>query len=129
MVVAVEHLAGHLRGRDERQVGDLGADLLQGARRLGIDQLACFLEPALAVGLDLLLRALSLRVCDLARLRQDLPGFALRLPDQLLVLLEQPARLGAGVVGLLERLANPSSAVVDRLLDRAEREGFAGRRT
>ena len=37
VVVAVEHLAGHLRRGDQRQVGDLGADLLERALRLGLD--------------------------------------------------------------------------------------------
>ena len=103
VVVAVEHLAGHLRGRDERQVGDLGADLLERARRLGLDLLARLLEPALAVDLDFLLRAFTLCVRDLARLGEDLPRLALRLADQLLVLLEQPSGLGPRMVGLLDR--------------------------
>jgi hypothetical protein len=47
-------------------------------------------------------------------------GLGLRLSDQATVLLEQPARLVAGVLGLVERLPNPVAALVDRLLDRAE---------
>ena len=122
VVVAVEHLAGHLRGRDERELGDLGADLLERADRLGLDLLARLLEPALPVGLDLLLGALALRLGDLARLGEDLPRLALGLADQLLVLLEQPAGLGARVLRLLDRGADALAALVDRLLDRAERE-------
>src|SRR5918999_753405 len=70
MVVAVEHLARDLRGRDERQLRDLGPDLLERARRLGLDLAPRVFEPALPVGLDLLLRALPLRLRRLARLRQ-----------------------------------------------------------
>ena len=122
VVVAVEHLAGHLRGRQQRQLGHLGADLLERADRLGLDLLARVLEPALPVGLGLLAGALALRVADLAGLGEDRPGLALRLADQLLVLLEQPPGLGACVLGLLDRGADALPALVDRLLDRAERE-------
>ena len=64
---SVEDLAGHLRGRLERQVGDLGADLLERALRLGLD-LACASPRArrCAVGLGLLLqraRAARRRPC------------------------------------------------------------------
>ena len=104
------------------ELGHLGADLLERADRLGLDLLARLLEPALPVGLGLLAGALALRVGDLARLGEDLPRLALRLADQLLVLLEQPARLGARVLGLLDRGADALAALVDRLLDRAERE-------
>ena len=78
------------------------------------------LEPALAVLLGLLAHPLALGVGDLARLREDRLGLALRLADQLTVLLEQAARLLAGAVGLLDRLLDPLAAVVDQLLDRAE---------
>jgi hypothetical protein len=51
-------------------------------------------------------------------------GFAARLADQLAVLLEQVPRLLAGLVGLLERAANPVAPLVDQLLDRAEGEAL-----
>ena len=92
MVGVVEHLAGDLGGRDERQVGDLGADLLERAMRLGLDLALRLLEPPLAVGLGLVLDALTLRVGDPARLGEDLLRLAARLADQRPVLLEQPAR-------------------------------------
>ena len=47
-------------GRLERQLGDLAADLVDRARRLGLDLLARLLEPALALGLGLLLRPLAI---------------------------------------------------------------------
>ena len=48
-------------GGEQRQVGDLGADLLERAARLGLDLLAGLLEPPLAVGLELLAPALARR--------------------------------------------------------------------
>ena len=42
--------------------------------------------------------------------------------DQLLVLLEQVARLGASIVGLLDGFPDAVTPFVDRLLDRAEGE-------
>ena len=44
-------------GRLDGEVGDLGADLVDRARRLGLDLLARVLEPPLALGLGLLLGA------------------------------------------------------------------------
>ncbi len=120
MVVAVEHLAGHLRRGDQRQGGDLCPDLFERALRLGLDLALGLLEPPLAVGLCLLLDPLALGVGDAPSLGEDLLGLALRLPDQGAVLLEQLASLVAGAVGLLDRHADLLAAVVDRLLDRAE---------
>src|SRR5436190_2128700 len=121
VIGAVQDLAGHLRRGHERQVGDLRADLPERALRLRLDLAARLVEPPLPVGLRLLLHALPLRVGDAARLRQDLLGVAARLADQRAVLLEQPPRLLACVLGLLDRLPDPLAAVVDHLLDRAER--------
>ena len=91
------------RSRSSVEVGDLGADLLERALRLGLDLLARLLEPALALGLGLLLRALDLRVGDLARLREDRPRHRPSPGRSAAVLLEQLAGLVAGVVGLLDR--------------------------
>src|SRR5581483_11008438 len=121
VVLAVEHLPRHLRGRDQRQLADLGPDLLERALRLGLDLPLRLLEPALTVGLGLLPDARLLGVRLLTGLGEDLLRLLLRLADELSVLLEQSARLLAGAVGLLDRLPDTLAAVVDRLLDRAER--------
>src|SRR5262249_23073230 len=124
VIGVVEHLARDLRGRLERQLGDLVADLLESALRLGLDLPPCFLEPSLAVGLRLVLDALPLRVGDAARLGEDVLRLAASLADQRSVLLEQVARFAASLVGLVERLADPLATLVDRLLDPAEREAL-----
>ena len=54
LVVLVERLAGHLLGGEDRQVGDLGADLLDRAARLGLDVAARLLQQLLALGPGLL---------------------------------------------------------------------------
>ena len=73
VVVAVEHLAGHLRGGDERQLGDLGADLLERALRLGVDLLLRLLEAPLPVGLGLLADALALGIATACGPRRGSP--------------------------------------------------------
>src|SRR5262245_26656465 len=122
VVVGGEHLARHLLGRDHGQVGDLGADRLQRARRLGLDLARGLLEPALAVLLELVAQASLLRLGDLPRLCEDLFGLTAGLGHRRTVLLDELLRLGAGPVGLVERLANPLAALVDHLLDPAEGE-------
>jgi hypothetical protein len=54
-----------------------------------------------------------LGIGELPRLGEDRLGLAAGLADQRLVLLEQAARLLAGVVGLLDRLADAVAALVD----------------
>ncbi len=68
------------------------ADLAE--RLLGrlLDLALRLLETALAVLLGLLAHALALDVGDLARLGEDRLGLALRLADQLAMLLEQALR-------------------------------------
>jgi len=90
--------------------------------RICVDLLPRLLEAPLAVGLGLVFRPLGLRVGDLACLREDARCLVAGLADQRLVLLEQRARLGTGGVSLFDRLADAVAALVDRLLDRAERE-------
>ena len=75
-----------------------------------------------ALDLGLLLDALDLRVRDLARVGEDLRRLALRVGDQLAVLLEELARLLARLVGLVDGCADAVAPLVDGLLDRAERE-------
>ena len=53
LILGVEHLAGHTRGRLEREVGDLGADEVERALRLGVDLPLRLLEPARALRLGL----------------------------------------------------------------------------
>src|SRR6266545_4509863 len=55
VVLVVENLARHLLGRDQAQLRDLGADLLQRPLRLGLDLAPRVLEPSLPIGLGLLL--------------------------------------------------------------------------
>ena len=50
LVVARQRLAGHLLGRQHRQVGDLAADLLDRAAGLGLDVAPGLLEHLLALG-------------------------------------------------------------------------------
>ena len=110
------------RGRLERQVGDLGADLLERARRLGGDLAPRLLEPALPLGLRLLAHALLHRLARRARLGEDLLGLSTRLAHERPMLLEQLPRLGTRIVRLLDRAADLLAPRVERLLDRAERE-------
>src|SRR5206468_9377586 len=86
-----------------------------------VDLAPRLLETPLAILFALLAHALTLGVADPACLGEDLLGLRLRLPDQLPVLLEQVARLVAGVVGLLDRQLDAVAPRVDQLLDRAER--------
>ena len=102
------------------RLGDLAADLLERAARLGLDLLRRVVEPALPLRLELLLHPVPLRVGDPAGLGEDLLGVAAGRLDQRPVLLEQLPGLGAGVVGLLDRLPDPIPAGVNRLLHRPE---------
>src|SRR5215468_6904561 len=104
VALGVERAADHPRGRLERELGDLGADLLERARGLGRDLLPRLLEPALPLGLRLVAHALLHRLPRLARLGEDRLALAARLRDELLVLLEQSLRLVACVVCCLDRL-------------------------
>src|SRR4249919_914829 len=121
LVLGVEHLARDACRRGERELGDLRADLVERSRRLGLDLALGLRQAPLALGLGLLLHPLDLGVADLPRIREDLRGLPLGAGDQRPVLLEQGAGLFARVVGLVHRLANALPALVDRLLDRAER--------
>src|SRR5439155_3952367 len=91
LVLGVEHLADEALCRLHREARNLAADLIDRARRLGVDLLAGLVEPPLTISLRLLADPRHLRVRDLARLRQDLGGLRLRLPDQRAMLLEQLA--------------------------------------
>src|SRR5689334_2965327 len=124
VVGVVERLARHLGRREQAEVDDLEADLLERTTRLGLDLLARLLEPTLAVFLELLAHAALVGLCDAACLAEDLVGVATRARDQLAVLLEEPARLLAGVVGLLQRLPDPLAPLVDHLLHGPEREAL-----
>ncbi len=122
LILCVEHLAGDAGRGLEREIGDLGANQVERALRLGVDLALRLLEPASAFRLGLLLHARDLRVRDLACVREDVGRLALRIRDQLAVLLEKLARLVTRLVGLVHGRANAVAAVVDGLLDRPERE-------
>ena len=115
-----ERLAGDLLGGGEAELADLVADLAERLLRRLLDLAAGLLEPALAVFLGLLPHALALRVGDAAGLGEDLLRLDLRLADQLAVLLEQAARLGARAVGLVDR-------VLDALAPRRRSSAGPGR--
>ena len=118
-----------LLGGHEREVRDLGADLLERALRSRPRSARRVLEPALPVGLGLLPDPLAERVGDAARLGEDLLRLAAGLRDQRAVLLEQLAGLVARVLGLLDRLADPVAALVDRSSGSGRTRTAGGRRT
>src|SRR5579862_3229107 len=120
-MLAGQRLPGDLLGGEQAELADLVADLTERLVRRLLDLASRLLEPSLPVRLRLLAHAVLLRVGDPARLGEDLLRVGLGLADQLAMLLEQVPRLFARVVGLVERLPDALPAVVDRLLDRAER--------
>src|SRR4029077_10296747 len=77
LVVSREGLAGHLLGRQHREVGDLLADALQGAARLRLDVAAGGGEQLLALLATVLRRLRLRRVGGLAGAGDDL----IRLPS------------------------------------------------
>ena len=99
-----QRLARDLLGGDHREARDLATDLAERLLRRLLDLPRRLLEAPLPVFLDVGAHALALRVGDLAGLGEDALGLALRLADQLAVLLEQGPGLLAGAVGLLDRL-------------------------
>src|SRR5215210_396908 len=108
LVVGRERLAGDLLGREDREVGDLGTDVLDRPARLRLDVLACLLEQLLAALLALGDRVGLLLLAGLARASDDVVRLLARRREALAVLLQQ-------LVGLLAR---PLGGV-DRVLDRA----------
>src|SRR3954467_14632300 len=72
LVVLVERLARDLLGREDRQVGDLVADLLDRAPRLGLDVALGLLEHLRALGAGLVDRLRLGCLAGLARADQDL---------------------------------------------------------
>src|SRR5215470_9938840 len=121
VALGVEGAADHPRGRLERELGDLGADLFERAGGLGRDLLARLLEPALPLGLRLFSHPGLHGFARLARLGEDRLGLTARLRDELLVLLQQLLRLVARLVGRLDGVPDRLLPVVDELLDGAER--------
>src|SRR5258706_2875299 len=115
---AVELLADDDRRRLEREVGDLGADLLERTRGLRGDLATRLLEAALPFGLRLCAHALLHRPGRVASLGEDLLAVASRLVHQLAVLLEQLPGLLARGLRLLDRAANLLATVGEHLLDR-----------
>ena len=111
LVLGRQRLPGHLLGGQDREVGDLGADLLDRATGLRLDVLARLLEQLLAalpalddqVGLGLLAR--------LARAGDDLVGLLARRGQALAVLGQQLVRLLARALGGVDRRPrSPSGA-------------------
>src|SRR5215211_1225620 len=122
LVLGVEHLAGHPFGGENGQLHDVATDRLAELAVLGVDGLAVLLEPALEIlrGLLAPLRDLLLALAA-AVVEQPLalgPGLVALLARQLAKL----ARLLAGLVGRVQRLADPVTPLGDQALDPAERE-------
>src|SRR4029079_7547 len=74
LVGLVERLAGDLLRGDQRQLSDLGPDLLERPLRLGLDLAAGVLEAPLPVGRARLADAIPLGVRDAPGLGEDLLG-------------------------------------------------------
>src|SRR4051794_14939446 len=68
IAIGVELLADHDRRRRERQVGDLGSNLVERPHGLCSDLAPRVLEPALPLGLGLLAHALLHRLARVPRL-------------------------------------------------------------
>src|ERR1044072_774833 len=97
LVVVAHLLARDLLGREDREVGDLVADLLDRAPRLGLDLALGGLEHLLALGLPRLEGGGRGGVGGVAGAFKDLLGLLARLREALAVLREQ-------LVGLLARV-------------------------
>ena len=121
LVVLVERLARDLLGREDRQVGDLVADLLDRAARLGLDVAPGLLHQLLALDPGLLERLALVDLAGLARAGDDLVGLRARLAQPLAVLGEQLVGLGPRALGGVDRLLDRVLALVERLGDARER--------
>src|SRR6478752_4431444 len=122
LVLGVEALAGHLLRRQHGQIGDLLADLLQRAPRLGLDVALGLGDEVLALllagGGRLGFRGLR----RLPRAGHDVVGLLACLREPLAVLLEQLVGLLALPFGGLDRLRDRFRPLVERLLDFREGE-------
>src|SRR5438477_11647850 len=87
IALGVERPADDARGRFDRELGDLGADLVESPRRLCGDLPARLLEPALPLLLGVVAHALLHRLARVPRLGEDLLRLAPSLAHQRAVLL------------------------------------------
>src|SRR3954447_21956398 len=122
LVGAVERLARDLLGRKHGQVGDLGADLLDRAARLGLDVAAGLLHHLLALGARFRERLLLGRLGRAAGPRDDLVRLAARVGEPLAVLAQQLVGLLAHLRGVVDRFLDRVLALVERLADARERD-------
>src|ERR1044072_8998847 len=99
LVVVGQRLARDLLGREDREVGDLVADLLARAPRLGLDLALGGLEHLFALALTRLQRGGLGGVRGLAGAVEDLLGLLARLREGLAVLPAQVAGPPARVAG------------------------------
>src|SRR6185295_20316044 len=118
LIVLVEGLARDLLGRQDREVGDLVADLLDRTARLGLDVAPGLLEQLLALDLGLLERLALVDLAGLARAGDDLIGLRPRLAQALAVLLEELLGVRARALGRVDRVLDRPLALVQRLGDR-----------
>ena len=116
LVVLVEDLARDLLGGEERQLDDVAADLLAQPGVLGGELLAVLLQLLLEVGVRALLRLLDESLGLAASVVEDLLAVGLRFLALLRGQLAELARFGAGLVGLVEGLADAVAPLVDQPL-------------
>jgi hypothetical protein len=122
VVVVVERLARDLLGRENGEVGDLAADLVERPARLELDLAPGVGQHLLARGLGIRLRLVLDPVGRLARAGDDVLGLLARLLQPLAVLVQQLVGLNAHALRVLDRLLDRKAPLVERLRDPRERQ-------
>src|SRR5215207_6996933 len=121
VVLVGERFAGDLLGGEHGEVGDLLPDSLERAPGLRLD-VAGGGQQLLALFPALLGRLSLRRIGRLARPGDDVVRLLAGLLQPGAVLLEDLVRFVAGLLGVLDRLADRAGALVERLLDPREGE-------
>jgi hypothetical protein len=117
----VERPAQHLLGGEQGQVGDLLLDAVERLLRLRGDRLLRGGDAALPLLGELLDQLALLLGRGRPGVLEDLRGLPLRGGQLLLVLVEQPLRLLAGVLRGLQVLAHGLATLVEQRRDPTER--------
>src|SRR6266540_46526 len=118
--VGVEVRLDDFGGRGDRQLHGLAPQSDERLLLLGVDVLAGTGEQGLVLLARLGEQHLSLFLCNHLGLGDDVLRLGPGRGDGLLVLLEQPLRLGVGAFGLLELLLDAALALLHRLDDGGE---------